>query len=92
VPVIALPSTRPVYSRSPAVKVISLPRSRPLIGMLLPLVVNVPSIIWNVCVSDSSPSGIRQVPWTFAGTMKSSDVHQLSQLSCSVWVSSGVQS
>src|SRR5918993_6071854 len=84
-----LPSTVPAYFVVPAVKEISLPRSRPWIAWLP----SVPDSIWKFCVSVSAPLGVFQVPATFAGTTQKSAVHQLlEQPSVTVVVSSACQS
>jgi hypothetical protein len=73
VSLIVLPSTMPAYFVEPAVKVISAPFKRPCTAWLP----SVPEMIWNVCVSFSSPLGVDHVPSTLAGTIQKSAVHQL---------------
>ena len=72
----------------------TLPRRRPLTGTVAPPLagVKVPSTIWNFWVSAITPSPTCQRPSTFAGMMNRCEVHQLSQPSVIVCVSSGVQS
>src|ERR671912_1656130 len=84
-----LPSTVPAYFVVPAVKEISLPRSRPWTAWLP----SVPESIWKFCVSVRAPLGVFHVPATFAGTTQNRAVHQLlEQPSVIVVVSSACQS
>src|SRR5690349_2619617 len=87
--VIELPETRTEYLVAPAVKVNSLPRSLPFAIGVAP---RLPVTFWNVCVSFSAPAGVFQVPFTLAGTIHRSAVHQLVQSFSIACVSSASQS